>query len=147
LCGKNLPIYGDGLNIRDWLHVQDHCKAIINILENGKIGDVYNIGGCNEKTNLEVVNTICNILDNLSPRADNKSYTTQITFIKDRLGHDKRYAIDNSKIQQELNWQPEYTFESGIKQTVEWYLNNTEWMNKINSGEYTNYIKMNLATV
>lgn len=138
LSGKSLPIYGDGLNIRDWLYVEDHCKAIINILEHGKIGDVYNIGGCNEKTNLEVVNTICTILDNLNPRLDKKSYTAQISFVKDRLGHDRRYAIDNSKIQQELNWQPEYTFENGIKKTISWYLENQNWVNNILDGSYKN---------
>ncbi len=136
LNGKALPIYGDGLNIRDWLHVSDHCQALITILNNGQNGEVYNIGGCNEKTNLEVVNTICNILDGLQPKTDGLSYKQQITFVQDRLGHDRRYAIDNTKIQQELNWQPQYTFEQGIKNTVDWYLNNQEWLKKIISGEY-----------
>ncbi len=142
LNNKNIPIYGDGLNIRDWLHVEDHCQAIINILAQGKIGEVYNIGGCNEKTNLEVVNTICNILDKLQPRADKKSYAEQINFIKDRLGHDKRYAIDNNKIQNELNWAPQYNFESGIYKTVDWYLNNQEWVNNVISGEYQNWLNI-----
>ncbi|MFM2343804.1 MAG: hypothetical protein RLZZ210_412 [Pseudomonadota bacterium] len=139
LSGKELPIYGDGLNIRDWLHVEDHCEAIITILNKGKIGEVYNIGGCNEKTNIEVVNTICHILDKLKPKQNNQSYKTQIKFVKDRLGHDRRYAIDNSKIKNELNWQPKYTFDIGIKQTVEWYLNNTLWIERVNSLEYQDF--------
>jgi dTDP-glucose 4,6-dehydratase len=143
LAHKSLPIYGDGLNIRDWLHVEDHCLAIMRILEQGIIGDVYNIGGNNEKTNVDVVHTICNALDILCPRADKQSYKKLISFVKDRAGHDKRYAIDNHKIQQNLNWQPQYTFDTGIQQTIQWYLNNASWLQDIQSGEYQNNVIYN----
>lgn len=122
LKGNGLPIYGDGQQIRDWLFVIDHCRAIQSVLKLGKLGEVYNIGGWNEKTNLEVVSTICNFLDRLAPRQDGQSYTTQISFVKDRPGHDRRYAIDASKISLELDWKPDETFESGMKKTIEWYL-------------------------
>jgi len=145
LQNKSLPIYGNGLNIRDWLHVEDHCMALIEILNKGKVGEVYNIGGCNEKTNIEVVNNICNILDKLKPKTS--SYTKQIIFVKDRLGHDKRYAVDNNKIQTELDWQPKYTFESGILQTVNWYLNNEDWLQKTISGKYQNWINKQYESV
>lgn len=140
LEGKDLPIYGDGLQIRDWLYVIDHCKGITTVLEKGIIGETYNIGGLNEKTNLEVVQTLCDLLDKLKPREDGKSYKTQITFVKDRPGHDRRYAIDSSKIQYELGWKPEETFESGIFKTVQWYLDNQDWVKNVQSGEYQTWI-------
>ena len=140
LEGKDLPIYGDGQQIRDWLYVIDHCKGITTVLEKGIIGETYNIGGLNEKTNLEVVQTLCDLLDKLKPREDGKSYKTQITFVKDRPGHDRRYAIDSSKIQYELGWKPEETFESGIFKTVQWYLDNQDWVKNVQTGEYQNWI-------
>ena len=141
LTNKPIPIYGDGKQIRDWLFVQDHCKAIQSVLMHGKIGETYNVGGLNEKTNLEVVNHICDILDELQPRSDKISYTRQIQFIQDRPGHDKRYAIDASKIQTELGWNPEASFESGIRQTIVWYLDHQDWVHHIVSGEYQHWIK------
>ena len=126
---KSLPIYGDGLQIRDWLYVEDHCEAIETVLLNGKIGETYNIGGNNEKTNLFVVETICQILDKLMPRQDQKSYAELIMFVKDRLGHDRRYAIDAKKISSELGWKPKETFETGIEKTIRWYLENSMWLN------------------
>lgn len=126
LDGKPLPVYGNGKQIRDWLYVEDHASALYLVATTAKVGETYNIGGHNEKQNIDVVKTICTILDNIKPRTDGQSYIQQITFVKDRPGHDLRYAIDASKIQQELNWQPQETFESGIQKTVEWYLNNLE---------------------
>ena len=139
LNGKDLPIYGDGNQVRDWLYVVDHCKGIETVLDKGKIGETYNIGGRNEKTNLEVVYTLCNLLDDLKPRDDGKSYKEQITFVKDRPGHDKRYAVDASKIANELDWKPEESFESGIRKTVLWYLGNQTWVESVQSGEYQNW--------
>tara|TARA_B110000503_G_scaffold140335_1_gene230964 strand:+ start:5061 stop:6101 length:1041 start_codon:yes stop_codon:yes gene_type:complete len=136
LDNKDLPIYGDGQQIRDWLFVEDHCSAILKVLDNGTLGEVYNIGGLNEKTNIEVVNHICKILDDLKPRLDGKSYKDQITYIKDRPGHDRRYAIDAAKISNDLAWSPELTFEDGIKQTVNWYLNNQSWVAEIISRDH-----------
>lgn len=136
LGSKDLPIYGDGQQIRDWLFVEDHCSAILKVLDNGTLGEVYNIGGLNEKTNIEVVNHICKILDDLKPRLDGKSYKDQITYIKDRPGHDRRYAIDATKISNDLAWSPELTFEDGIKQTVNWYLNNQSWVAEIISRDH-----------
>lgn len=130
LKGKNLPVYGDGLNVRDWLYVEDHCKAIDMILENGRIGEVYNIGGHNERANIDVVKTVLKILG---------KDESLITYVKDRPGHDMRYAIDPTKIKNELGWYPETTFDEGIKRTVEWYLQNEEWWQNIVSGEYMNY--------
>ncbi len=141
LALKPLPIYGDGSQIRDWLYVEDHCKAIITVLEKGKLGEVYNIGGWNEKTNIEVVKKLCKILDEKKPRADKKLYEELISFVKDRPGHDTRYAIDASKIYDELAWKPEETFDTGIIKTVEWYLNNQEWVQHINTGEYRKWIQ------
>ena len=135
-AGKPLPIYGDGQQIRDWLYVKDHCSAIRRVLEAGKLGETYNVGGWNEKANLDVVHTICALLDELSPRADGKSYTEQITFVTDRPGHDRRYAIDARKLERELGWKPAETFETGIRKTVQWYLDNNDWTNNVTSGAY-----------
>lgn len=135
LAGDDLPIYGKGDNVRDWLYVDDHVKALWKIVTEGQDGGVYNVGGHNEKTNMQVVDTICEILDDISPRADGKPYSEQKTFVKDRPGHDKRYAIDATKIAKELAWMPDETFESGIRKTIQWYLDNTEWIAKV-SGEY-----------
>jgi dTDP-glucose 4,6-dehydratase len=141
LAGKSLPIYGDGQQIRDWLYVKDHCSAIRHVLKSGKLGETYNIGGWNEKPNLEVVQTICGILDDLIPKSDGTHYANQITFVKDRPGHDRRYAIDARKIQRELGWKPLETFESGIYKTVQWYLENSEWTNNVLSGSYRDWVK------
>jgi dTDP-glucose 4,6-dehydratase len=140
LNGKPLPIYGDGQQVRDWLYVKDHCAAIRTVLEKGTLGETYNIGGWNEKANIEVVKQICAILDALQPRPDGKSYTEQITFVKDRPGHDRRYAIDASKIERELGWKPAETFETGIRKTVAWYLANTPWVEGVVSGSYRQWI-------
>lgn len=140
LAGKPLPLYGDGLQVRDWLYVEDHCSAIRRVLDAGSLGEVYNIGGCNEKTNREVVHTLCDILDELRPRADDKSYQNQIVFVQDRPGHDRRYAIDALKIERELAWKPVETFETGIRKTVQWYLDNQTWVKNITSGAYRNWI-------
>lgn len=135
VAGEPLPIYGKGDNIRDWLFVDDHVKALWKIVTEGENGEVYNVGGHNEKTNIDVVKTICQILDEIRPREDGKHYEEQITFVKDRPGHDRRYAIDAQKIARELGWTPEETFESGIRKTVTWYLDNADWIEKV-SGEY-----------
>jgi dTDP-glucose 4,6-dehydratase len=139
LAGKPLPIYGDGQQVRDWLYVRDHCSAIRRVLEVGKLGEVYNVGGWNEKTNLDVVRTLCSVLDEMSPRTDGKPYAEQITYVKDRPGHDRRYAIDASKIERELGWQPAETFETGIRKTVRWYLDNAAWVEGVTSGAYKNW--------
>ena len=136
LAGKPLPVYGDGMHIRDWLYVQDHCCALRRVLEAGQPGESYNIGGWNEKPNLEIVQTLCHQLDRLHPRADGKSYDTQITFVQDRPGHDRRYAIDARKIERELGWQPAETFATGIARTVQWYLQHPDWVANIQSGAY-----------
>ena len=136
LAGKPLPIYGDGQQIRDWLYVKDHCSAIRRVLEAGRLGEVYNVGGWNEKANLDVVNTLCRILDEEQPRADGKSYAEQITFVTDRPGHDRRYAIDATKLERELGWKPAETFETGIRKTVRWYLDNQDWVANVTSGAY-----------
>lgn len=143
LAGKPLPIYGDGQQIRDWLFVKDHCSAIRRVLEAGRVGETYNIGGWNEKANLEVVQTLCALLDELSPRADGGAYAGQITFVKDRPGHDRRYAIDASKTERELGWRPTETFESGIRKTVQWYLDNPGWVANVTSGAYRNWLSTN----
>jgi len=140
LAGKPLPIYGDGQQIRDWLYVKDHCSAIRRVLEAGRLGEVYNVGGWNEKANLEVVHTLCAILDELSPRADGKSYKEQITFVTDRPGHDRRYAIDATKLERELGWKPAETFETGIRKTVQWYLDNQAWVKNVTSGAYREWL-------
>jgi len=136
LASKPLPIYGDGLQIRDWLYVKDHCAAIRYVLEGGRISETYNIGGWNEKTNLEIVQTVCTLLDELQPRADGASYSKQIIHVSDRRGHDRRYAIDASKIESELGWRPQETFETGIRKTVQWYLENQKWVANVQSGAY-----------
>jgi dTDP-glucose 4,6-dehydratase len=136
---KPLPVYGDGLNIRDWLHVDDHCQGIDYVLQGGRLGETYNIGGCNEWTNIDIVRLVCSILDELRPGERPKSEL--ITFVKDRPGHDLRYAINADKIMSELNWKPKYTFETGIQQTIEWYLDNEEWLNRVRDGSYQEYYK------
>jgi dTDP-glucose 4,6-dehydratase len=143
LNGKKIPVYGDGSNVRDWLYVKDHCQAITAVMEKGKPGEVYNIGGNSEKTNLEVVHTICSILDDLKPRDDQRPYDTLVEFVTDRPGHDQRYAIDASKIKAEIGWTPEETFETGIRETVQWYLDNTQWVTNVTSGAYQNWVKTN----
>ena len=140
LAGKPLPIYGDGQQVRDWLYVEDHCRAILRVLEAGRVGETYNIGGWNEKPNLEVVHTICQRLDAVRPRADGASYASQITFVKDRPGHDRRYAIDARKIERELGWKPQETFESGITKTIDWYLTNAQWVADVTSGQYRQWV-------
>jgi dTDP-glucose 4,6-dehydratase len=144
LAGKPLPIYGDGSNIRDWLYVGDHCSAIRRVLEAGRLGETYNIGGCNEKKNLDVVHTLCDMLDRLQPKASG-SYREQITFVKDRPGHDRRYAIDASKIARELDWRPRETFETGIEKTVAWYLANQDWVSNVTSGAYREWVDTNYS--
>ena len=139
LAGKDLPIYGDGQQIRDWLYVKDHCAAIRCVLEGGRLGETYNVGGWNEKTNLEVVKKVCFILDELRPKAEG-SYEDQITFVRDRPGHDRRYAIDASKLEKELGWRPAETFESGIRKTVEWYLKNQAWVKGVQTGAYKDWL-------
>ena len=141
LSGKPLPIYGDGMQVRDWLYVKDHCSAIRRVLADGRIGETYNVGGWNEKPNLEVINTLCEILGELAPRPDGQSYKSQITFVQDRAGHDRRYAIDASKIERELGWKPAETFETGIRKTVEWYLGHQAWVANIVSGEYLAWVE------
>ena len=136
LNGKSLPVYGDGKQIRDWLFVEDHCRAILRVLDKGDIGQVYNIGGHNEKTNLEVVHTLCNILDEMVPDSPHRPYKNLIQFVEDRPGHDRRYAIDASKIQSQLGWEPRESFETGLRKTVAWYLDNKEWTNRVMSGAY-----------
>ena len=145
LAGKALPIYGTGQQIRDWLYVEDHCAAIRRVLEAGRVGEVYNIGGWNEKPNLEVVKTLCRMLDAKKPRVDAKSYMDQITFVEDRLGHDQRYAIDATKIANELGWKPEQSFETGIEKTVNWYLDHQDWVANVTSGDYRNWVQKHYA--
>ena len=145
LAGKPLPVYGDGQQIRDWLYVKDHCSAIRRVLEAGKVGEVYNIGGWNEKPNLEIVHTVCALLDELAARADGNGYRSLITYVADRPGHDRRYAIDASKIERELGWKPAETFETGIRKTVEWYLENQSWVANVQSGTYREWVEKNYA--
>ena len=137
--GKPLPVYGDGKNVRDWLYVEDHCEAIATVLRRGQPGDTYNIGGWNEKPNLEIVQTICDLVDEITPRTAG-SRRNLITFVKDRPGHDRRYAMDARKIERELGWKPKATFESGIRQTVRWYLENEEWVRDVTSGSYRQWV-------
>lgn len=145
LVGRPIPVYGDGQQIRDWLHVSDHCSAIRCLLDKGRVGDEYNIGGWNEKANLDVITTICSILDQKKPRHDGQAYAEQITYVTDRLGHDRRYAIDASKLAAELGWKPVHTFESGIEQTVSWFLNNQDWVDNVTSGEYRHWVSRQYA--
>ena len=140
LAGKPLPIYGDGQQIRDWLYVSDHCSAIREVLARGRVGETYNVGGWNEKPNIEVVHAVCAILDELSPRADGKPYKDQISFVQDRPGHDRRYAIDASKLERELGWKPAETFETGIRKTVRWYLDHQDWVADVTSGAYRAWV-------
>jgi len=140
LAGKPLPIYGDGQQIRDWLYVQDHCSAIARVLQAGQPGQTYNVGGWNEKPNLDVVHTICQLLDQMRPRSDGVSYAEQITFVTDRPGHDRRYAIDARKIERELGWRPAESFESGIRKTIAWYLDNADWVANVTSGAYRQWV-------
>lgn len=143
LAGKSLPVYGDGQQIRDWLYVKDHCSAIRRVLEAGRVGEVYNVGGWNEKANIDIVNTVCTLLDERSPRVDGKSYREQIIYVTDRPGHDRRYAIDASKIERELGWKPAETFDTGIRKTVQWYLENQSCVANVQSGAYREWVEKN----
>ena len=145
LAGKPLPVYGDGMQVRDWLYVKDHCSAIRRVLEAGRLGEVYNVGGWNEMPNLEIVNRVCTLLDDMRPRADGQSYRSQIRFVSDRPGHDRRYAIDARKLEKELGWKPAETFESGIRKTVQWYLDNPTWVAHVQSGAYRDWVKTQYA--
>ncbi|HEY1042333.1 MAG TPA: GDP-mannose 4,6-dehydratase, partial [Telluria sp.] len=144
LAGKPLPIYGDGQQVRDWLYVSDHCAAIRRVLDAGKPGETYNVGGWNEKANLDVVHTLCDILDQEAPKAGG-SYRDQVTFVADRPGHDRRYAIDARKLERELGWRPAETFETGILKTVRWYLANQAWVQDVQSGAYKDWVAQNYA--
>lgn len=145
-AGKDLPIYGDGRQVRDWLYVTDHCAAIRRVLDSGKIGETYNIGGWNEKTNMNVVHALCDLLDQLQPKTSG-SYRDQITHIADRPGHDRRYAIDAGKIEKDLGWKPIETFETGLRKTVEWYLANDKWTEQVQSGDYLNWVNLQYQSV
>jgi dTDP-glucose 4,6-dehydratase len=145
LEGKPLPVYGDGQQIRDWLYVEDHCSAIRRVLAKGRVGETYNVGGCNEQKNLDVVHLVCDLLDELSPRQDGKSYREQISFVTDRPGHDRRYAIDARRMEQELGWRPAETFATGLRKTVQWYLANPEWIAHVKSGAYRDWVEKNYA--
>ena len=145
LAGKPLPVYGDGMQVRDWLYVKDHCSAIRRVLDAGRAGEVYNVGGWNEKPNIEIVRTVCALLDELAPRADGQRYDQQITYVADRPGHDRRYAIDASKLERELGWRPAETFETGIRKTVQWYLDNQPWVSHVQSGAYRDWVQTNYA--
>ena len=146
LAGKPLPVYGDGQQIRDWLYVKDHCSAICRVLQAGQPGETYNVGGWNEMPNLDIVHTVCALLDELRPRADGKPYHLQIAFVTDRPGHDRRYAIDARKIEQQLGWRPAETFESGIRKTVQWYLDNQAWVANVQNGGYRNWMAKQYGT-
>jgi dTDP-glucose 4,6-dehydratase len=138
LSGEKIPVYGKGENVRDWLYVEDHCRALETVLFNGKSGETYNIGGNNEKKNIEVVKILCKLTDEIAGTKDSEKL---ITFVKDRPGHDLRYAIDASKIKRELGWEPAHNFDEGIRKTVKWYIENREWVKNVISGEYKNYFK------
>ena len=146
LAGKNLPVYGDGMQVRDWLYVKDHCSAIRRVLEAGQLGETYNVGGWNEKPNIEIVNTVCALLDELRPRTDGQSYASQITYVQDRPGHDRRYAIDARKIERELGWKPAETFDTGIRKTVAWYLDNADWVANVQTGAYRDWVSKQYTT-
>lgn len=141
LAGKPLPVYGDGMQVRDWLYVRDHCSAIRRVLEAGKLGETYNVGGWNEKANIDIVKTVCGLLDSLRPRSDGKSYAEQISYVTDRPGHDRRYAIDARKLEGELGWKPAETFETGIRKTVRWYLDHPQWVANVQSGAYRDWVQ------
>lgn len=143
--GKSLPVYGDGRNVRDWLYVADHCKAVWTIMKDGKTGEIYNVGGDNEMENITIVEMICDILDEINQLSDNRPRRELITFVKDRPGHDRRYAIDFTKLKRELDWVPEASFETGIRDTIEWYLANRKWVERVKSGEYQDWIKAHYA--
>ncbi|WP_353234901.1 dTDP-glucose 4,6-dehydratase [Diaphorobacter ruginosibacter] len=145
LAGKPLPVYGDGMQIRDWLYVKDHCSAIRRVLEAGAPGETYNVGGWNEKPNIEIVHLVCALLDELRPRADGQAYSGQITYVQDRPGHDRRYAIDARKLERELGWRPAETFETGIRKTVQWYLDNPQWVSAVQTGAYRDWISQQYA--
>ncbi len=145
LAGKPLPIYGDGMQVRDWLYVKDHCSAIRRVLEAGRVGEVYNVGGWNEKPNIDIVHTVCALLDELRPKADGTKYAQQISYVKDRAGHDRRYAIDATKLHSELAWKPSETFETGIAKTVQWYLDNADWVAQVQSGAYKDWVAQQYA--
>ena len=146
LAGQSLPIYGDGMQVRDWLYVTDHCSAIRRVLEAGRLGETYNVGGWNEKPNIDIVNTVCGLLDELRPRADGQSYRTQIAYVQDRPGHDRRYAIDARKIERELDWKPAETFDTGIRKTVQWYLAHPGWVANVQSGAYRDWVQTQYKT-
>jgi dTDP-glucose 4,6-dehydratase len=145
LAGKPLPVYGDGMQIRDWLYVSDHCSAIRRVLDAGTPGETYNIGGWNEKPNIDIVKTICALLDELRPKADGSSYQSQVSYVTDRPGHDRRYAIDATKIHQQLGWKPAETFDTGIRKTVQWYLEHADWVAQVQSGTYRDWVNTNYA--
>jgi dTDP-glucose 4,6-dehydratase len=145
LAGKPLPVYGDGMHVRDWLYVKDHCSAIRRVLDAGRVGEVYNVGGWNEKPNIDIVHTVCALLDELRPRADGQTYRGQITYVTDRPGHDRRYAIDAHKLERELGWTPAETFETGIRKTVQWYLDNPAWVANVQSGAYREWVEKQYA--
>jgi dTDP-glucose 4,6-dehydratase len=140
---KPLPVYGDGKNVRDWLYVLDHCNALLRVFEKGKLGETYNIGGRAERRNIDIVNLLCDILDEKLNRSEKNSSKRLIRFVEDRPGHDRRYAIDAAKIHNELGWQPEYNFENALKDTVDWYLSNIKWVDSVRSGEYRRWIDVN----
>jgi len=143
LAGKPLPVYGDGLQIRDWLYVADHCSALRTVLASGRLGEIYNIGGWNENTNLAIIHAICDLLDEMRPRDDGRAYSEQIAYVTDRPGHDRRYAIDAGKIERDLGWRPQETFTTGIRRTVQWYLDNQDWVGNVQSGTYREWIEKN----
>jgi dTDP-glucose 4,6-dehydratase len=145
LAGKALPVYGDGMQVRDWLYVKDHCSAIRTVLKGGRLGETYNVGGWNEKPNIEIVQTVCKLLDEMRPKADGSSYASQITYVTDRPGHDRRYAIDARKLEKELGWKPAETFDTGIRKTVAWYLANPEWVAHVQSGAYRDWVSKQYA--
>ncbi|MBN9411013.1 MAG: dTDP-glucose 4,6-dehydratase [Burkholderiales bacterium] len=145
LAGKPLPVYGDGRQVRDWLYVGDHCSAIRRVLEAGRVGETYNVGGWNEKTNLEIVHTVCGLLDEWRPRADGQPYASQIAFVTDRPGHDRRYAIDATRLRDELGWTPAETFDTGIRKTVRWYLDHADWVARVQSGAYREWVARQYA--
>jgi dTDP-glucose 4,6-dehydratase len=146
VAGKPLPVYGDGQNVRDWLFVEDHCEALRTVLARGEVGETYNIGGCNQKRNVEIVESICAILDELRPGDPVVPHRKLITFVKDRPGHDRRYAIDASKLQRELGWKPRESFETGIRKTIQWYLDHQDWVDEVSSGSYRQWIRTHYAS-